>query len=154
MEVKSDLKARGLYELRQIQELLTRWITTKDSSEPHDTRDQIRERINELDDLFNAIRQMSGDEEAQHMVNDFESLKNHSQKLMTSDETLSELVREDLQNCQTVEIEMFDGDDIGDPQIVRRRRKTVVNDFMSSLFLTIGICLFFAVVWTQYSKTH
>ena len=153
MEVKADVKARGLYELRQIQELMTQLVI---GASEHNAliREQIQTRIIELEQLINELRQMTGDDEAQEMVSDFESLRRHSQKVLVSQDSLSKLVMEDLQNCQPVEQEMFNADNQTEVIRTKPRRKTVIGDFVWSLAYTLGICIFFAIIWTQYARTH
>ena len=153
MEVKADVKARGLYELRQIQELMTQLVI---GASEHNAliREQIQTRIIELEQLINELRQMTGDDEAQEMVSDFESLRRHSQKVLVSQDSLSKLVMEDLQNCQPVEQEMFNADNQTEVIRTKPRRKTVIGDFAWSLAYTLGICIFFAIIWTQYARTH
>ena len=153
MEVRSDVKARGLYELRQIHELMMQVMTTN-HLRAESIRAQIQTRINDSEDLIIALRQMTGDAEAQEMVGDFESLRQYSQKLMMSKESLSDLIKEDLQSFQPVEQEVFTLDDQREIVRVKPRRRTVVYDFLLSLAYTLGFCVFFAVIWTQYAKTH
>lgn len=153
MDHHPDLKARGTYEVRQIQDLVTRLLTIQEIELAEQTRSIIQERVEESGNIMKSLESMSEDSDAQQIVNEFYRLKLHCMRLMKSQESLTEFVKDDVAQCQVIANEVLQRDrDQRLDWLFRHRPRTIMNDFLYSLFYTIIICGIFSIVWVRHAN--
>lgn len=156
MEVEhSTVKAKAQYELRQLQELVTQWVTlvgTEKKEMSEKTESLIRERLEKVQKLMDSLRQLSNDAEAKQILSELDNLRNHFEKIARQEEPLPKLVMSKYKSVQNETI----GKEINDvtDEIPKRRPKRIVDDFLHSLIPTLFVCILFVILWTQYTKTH
>ena len=158
MEEYSTVKAKAGYDLRQIQELLTQFVTTKGPNALEKLESielMIKERIETTQTLVDSLRSLSGDSDAKQIISEFDYIKEHFNKLVGQRDSLPKLTLTDMVGGKEVQTEVKEGDaNVCEYNLSKRKQKGIFGDFGYSLIPTFCVCFLFAIVWTQYAKTH
>lgn len=158
MEKPEDIKARGIEQCRHTESLLKKWrdaIIAKSTPEINLYQNQLQLQHENTKSLIESLR-MIGDTESNDIADNMDDLFKVFYETVESGQTdiqFEEIpnVAVKLEGSETNDIFQVDSDEGDSPQ---PRARTIGDDFCWSMIFTLIICLLFALLWTQYSKTH
>jgi hypothetical protein len=144
----SNLRDAADYELKQIRAMLSRWTPdTQSESNDASLKNEIQDRISAASSLFDTLSSLE-DSESIGFVSEFRSLRGRFEAGDTVPPSLSQIRQSPSQP------EVSQPNEIVIPRPRSRTPRTITGDVCWAFGYAVLICILFAIIWTQYAKTH
>jgi hypothetical protein len=150
MEDLAKVKTSASVELVQIRGLISKWREHDDSTTESGyavLRDEIESRISSASSIFDTLS-TADDSESTIILSEFRSLHD----LFEAGPSLIPAIPEMIESVSGST--PFDGRNDIYSRTNARMPRTIIGDVCWSLGHAVLICIFFAIIWTQYARTH
>jgi hypothetical protein len=150
MEDLAKVKTSASVELVEIRGLISKWREHDHSAADSSyavLRDEIESRISSASSIFDTLS-TADDSESSVILSEFRSLHDFFEVSPTLTPAIPELVQSESQP------EAFEVRSGVNPRPHARMPRTIIGDVCWSFAYAVLICIFFAIIWTQYARTH